>query len=289
MPKQVSWLFLLLIVISTGCAFHTPAEKLAVDRAAAVKNPPLFKIVNNPSLLIPTSKIGILKIDGKPAADFAVPNSNALAVSPGQHALTFLYYAGGTITVGSSASSGGFSGGMSSTSRISSSNQEAVLDFKINTHYSMDSIDGSQFRFSFEPVTDAAGLSKVDQYLKEYALLAEKIKSDKAAFQARLDIFTVFAKENPNYLEGRWVDPQDERELEFRGNTVKFIGPKIIFFTSRMRIEGTFVYDQNAIVTYWDDTFSEIWAYQKNGDNLVIKPGGIIANFPLRGNYQKIP
>jgi hypothetical protein len=287
MLQKLPCLFLSLIIVITGCASYTPAEKAALERAKSLNMPAEVNAISNPSILVPSRQVKVAEIDNKPASEFALPNSKAMALTPGRHALIVRYnFNFGISTVASTTKPGTFDRNEITTYQ----QKEDLFDFAPNTHYSLNSIkSGEQTFLVFEPITDAAALSEVNQYLSEYNLMIENKKSVLAAAKANLESYSAFSKENPTYLEGRWLNSENESEIEFRGNNFKFIGPKYWLVSYRLRGQGTFSFDQNSLTVNWSpNQYSEAWIYQKNGDKLVIKMGSLLSRMPIFGDYEKV-
>jgi hypothetical protein len=215
MPKNITLLFLLYILVMTGCASYTPNEKAALERAKSIKIPAAVTLVSNPSLLIPDGNIGLYKIDGQLADQLAVPDSPAFAVAPGRHTLTFVYFIGARMMVSNTAASAGRSGGISFGARTSSPFQEITVDFEPDTHYSLNNITTfNNFKYSFIPLTEASALSKVNLYLKQYSESREKKKYEQAEAQANLDSYIVFPGKTPSI----WKDAGSALKTEERLN-----------------------------------------------------------------------
>ena len=116
------------------------------------------------------------------------------------------------------------------------------------------------------------------------------------------DSYQAFSRQNPNLLDGKWTAGEGKNELEFTGNTIRFVGEKIMLASQRNIFEGTSLYDQNTFIILWDkiETFlttftraekpesfeQTVCRYTLSGNTLELK-GPLFTPFNIGGTYKR--
>jgi len=288
----------MLVAACAGCAaHHTPVERAAVDRAEGLNFTGGAEKIANPSVIVPHKNLTLVKVDGKQIKDSGLPGKNVVFVSPGRHILSVLVDTGMYVSQSTNPSVGraGMSMGFSSKVALPEVNIES--DFESGKHYNLNYDMGwSSTEFTFTEITDAGKLAEVEEYLREYSLHA-------TANAADLDSYLAFSRQSPGLLEGRWRVGNDGHELEFTGSKVKWTAGKIVLFSSRPSLSGRFYFDQDTLVTVFDeydtmfkiitrderpDAFpTAVWHYTLDGDTLEIKRGGMKPQ-EIGGTYKRL-
>ncbi|MDR1126187.1 MAG: hypothetical protein LBM64_09065 [Deltaproteobacteria bacterium] len=286
-------LLVVLLLLSAGCAMRSPEEEAALLYAKSIDMVLVEAdfagrevFTGLPCVLVVQTGLLITGLDGASGnsmKDYVLPDkqpryfwsgNKPLFFPPGKHTISVL--------VGSRANE-----------------PQASLSFTFaeGKHYTLDYVlHPDRVSFIFGEITDEAKL----------AALAEEIaeKREKSEIKAgALASYLSFAKENPAWLEGKWSVGPEKDELEFSGNTVRYVAAKSLFFDARNTLEGVFMFNRNSMVIQWNslrtpansltraekpDAFEDLLVYYiLNGDTLEIRHRGI---FPanISGTYKRV-
>ena len=294
MKKAIARFILLAVVtICAGCATHTVAEKAALDRAGNFDFTKSAIGVSNPSVIVPHKNLTIVKVDVTYEKHFSIPGKNIIFVPPGKHILSVQIDTGMVAGQRTGVSSGRVGFGTSFSSKIILPPVDIEYNFERGKHYSLNYKMGfSSTDFIFTEITDANTNAAIAEYIKEYNSYVEDF-----------GLYLSFQKQNQNLFEGKWEVDKGGDELEFAGNMVKYLAKKPPFYNTRPSLEGTFLYDQDTLVTIWDKyqtvlsaytreknpkVFTKaIWLYKLNGDTLEITSGGMTP-LNIGGVYKKV-
>ena len=299
MKKTIArFLLLAFVAVCAGCATVPPVEKAALDRAGNLDFTKPAEGVSDPCVIVPHGNLTIVKVDGASDKHFWIPGKNIAFVSSGKRKLSVLVDTGMYAGSSSGVSSGRVGMGMSVTSKVVTPPVDMEYNFEKGKHYSFDYKMGLlKTDFIFTEITDANGKTSVAEYIREY-------NSFIAANAEDMESYLSFARQNQKLFEGKWEAGKGRDELEFVGNKVKFLAAKIPFYSTRPSLEGTFLFNQDTIITVWNKyqtvlssytreenpkVFQEnaIWYYILNGDTLEIKSGGMTP-LNIGGVYKKV-
>ncbi|MCL2102650.1 MAG: hypothetical protein FWH25_01290, partial [Syntrophorhabdaceae bacterium] len=236
--------------------------------------------VSDPCVIVPHNKMAIVKVDGASDKHFWIPGRNIIFVPPGKHTLSVQIDTGVYAGQSTAVSSGRAGFGTSFSSKVIMPPVDIEYNFEKGKHYSLDYKMGlTSTDYIFTEITDANAKAEVAEYIYEYKSYIEDMES-----------YLSFSRQNPNLLEGKWEAGKEKDELEFVGNNVKFMATKPPFYSTRPSLEGTFVFNQDTLITVWDKyqtvlssytreenpkVFQEkaVWYYTLKGDTLEIKSG----------------
>ena len=292
------FILLALVAVCAGCAAHTSAEKAALDRAANLDFNKSAEGVSNPCVVVPHSRMTIVKVDGTSDKHFWIPGKNILFVPPGKHILSVQIDTGMTVGQSTAVSSGRAGFGMSVSSKVVVAPVDVEYNFEKGKHYSLDYKMGlTSTDYIFKELIDANDNAKVAEYIREYNWYI-------AANIQELESFWSFSRQNQNLFEGKWEVGKGKDRLEFAGNKVKYVAEKPPFYSTNPSLEGTFLFNQDTLITTWDKyqtVFSAytraenpkvfppaaVWIYNINGDTLEIKSGGMTP-LNIGGVYKKV-
>ncbi|MDR1086000.1 MAG: hypothetical protein LBP22_14375 [Deltaproteobacteria bacterium] len=270
----------------------------------------LAENINAMSVIIPTAKIRITKIDGIPSDNYSLPKTNITFVPPGRHTLTAVFHTGTSVGVSVPVSAGPVSGGIGYSSEVVLPPEDVQYSFEQGKNYTVDTkMTWSKSDYTFTEINEPATLEKVKEYKNSYAQhLDNQLKAAQTDLKGMED-YLAFARQNPNLLEGHWEVGPDRQELDIIGNKITYKAPKTLFIDTRMSYTGTFTYDQNTITVIWkklttflgsfgqeptDSDNNKIslpitYYYVLQGDTLDIKSGGVIGfTYSITGNFKKV-
>ena len=168
--------------------------------------------------------------------------------------------------------------------------------FEAGKHYTLNFILHSEtVAFTFAEITDKAKLAELAKGIAE----KQERSVEKAA---SLAFYRSFSKENPTWLEGKWSVGNEKDELEFSGNTVKYVAAKSLFFDTRNTYEGVFIFDKSSMIIRWNSFkapgntvtrkdnpkfFANLPVYYTlNSDTLMVRHEGILPN--MNGTYKRV-
>lgn len=295
-------ILLTLVVLCAGCAAHTPAEKAVLTRAENLSGLNIdFSdreiFTGTPCAVLPEARMIITKVDGALGKEFRLPEKRSVFVPPGEHTLSVVIETG--TSVGHSTTH--TSGRVTTTTRFSSKGMvpEGTLPFTFEAgkHYRLRHASWGSFEIILEEITDETELAAIARDVAQKQADNKKINEITASYYA-------FARQNPQWLEGKWAVGENKDELEFSGNTVTYVAPKAMFIDTRNTLKGSFMYDRNTIVIRWNSftTFinsatreqnpdfyeNAAWYYTLDGDTLDIKRGGFIIPVDIGGTYKRV-
>ncbi|MDR0548255.1 MAG: hypothetical protein LBI10_02415 [Deltaproteobacteria bacterium] len=306
MKRSLAILALLsLAAFGPGCAATlTPTERLAFDQAVELNYgaPPNYWISQNHqkvAAIIPDERFLVSEVDGLKLNGPMLPGKNVCFVDPGERKIVMSEDTGVSAAVGLPIPLGAVTLGIGVGGGTIKTRLPLVkASFEAGKSYRAHLKDRT---IVFDLIADPAELAKVEGYRAELALVMVEAKKASDLKDQKWRDFLAYSKSHPNRLEGRWSFASGLWELEFSGNRVVFLGPKLI--SSRHRLEGEFIFSENALVfkwDYWDAIFvvtdrrkegsyiqTEVWYYTLNGDTLEIKRGGQ-RPMEMGGTYQKV-
>jgi len=294
MEKAIArFILLVLVTVFAGCAAHTAAEKTALDRASNLDFTKPAVGISDPSVIVPHSNLTIVKVDGASEKHFWIPGKNIIFVPPGKHILSVQIDTGMVVGQRTGVSSGRVGFGTAFSSKVITPLVDIEYDFERGKHYSLNYKMGFRSTdFIFTEITDANTIAKIAEYTKEYNSYIEDLES-----------YLSFYTQNQNLLEGKWETGKGKDELEFAGNKVKYVAEKVPLYSTRPSLEGTFLYDQDTLITIWDkyqtvlSTFTReespanfpkaVWLYKLSEDTLEITSGGRTP-LNINGVYKRV-
>jgi hypothetical protein len=287
------WSLMILLVLSAGCATHSPEERAAVVLAGAIESVMVEAdfagkevFTGVPCALIVQKGLLITKINGESGDSmktYVLPDKNPryfwsenkpIFFPPGKNTFTIL--------VGE---------------RANDPEVTVPFTFEEGKHYSLDFImHPGTVNFIIGEITDKAKLTELAEKV------AEKQEQSKVKAGALADN-KVFSTENPAWLEGKWSAGKGKDELAFSGNTVKYVAAESLFFDTRTTLEGVFVFNKNSLVIRWNSFLTSANSltrkdtpnffenlpvyYLLQGDTLEVRHGGILP-VNISGTYQRI-
>ncbi|MDR2456119.1 MAG: hypothetical protein LBE49_05950 [Deltaproteobacteria bacterium] len=232
-----------------------PSEQEAIIRAqnltfvsGGVSN--VVKIIEEPSVVInkPSSMAGrvvrIIKVDGQDITELWIPKVyNVGFFPPGTH--TFTYHIPEV-----------------------SSFDEMQYTFEKGKHYEVKYKTGgflnTDISLNFFEVTDPDDLGKINSYLEQYRAAMQDRLTKAQEVQAPLTEYLAFSQKNPNYLEGKWINIDNNRDLQFHGKKMRSL-TTLLFKPWK---EGDYIFNKNTIIVDFDRDI-----FEKGGVILRETPG----------------
>ena len=285
-------ILVVLLLLGAGCA-HTPEKDAALLLAGGVS----MRLVESdfagqevftgvPCALLAQEGLLITAINrksGNSMKDYVLPDKQPRSVwsenkpiflPPGKHTITVLL-----------------------GSRANDPQASLTFTFEKGKHYTLDYVlYPNKVNFTFGEITDEAKLAEL---AKE---VAEKQKRSKEKAES-LAYYLSFSKENPEWLKGKWSTGKEKDELEFSGNTIKYVAVKRPFYDTRTTLEGVFLFNKDSMIIQWNlfrtsantltrkerpDFLENLPVYYTlHGDTLVVSHGGILP-FNISGTYQRV-
>jgi hypothetical protein len=282
-----------LLVLGAGCAARAPEEKAALLYAKGIglvavgadfAGREVFTgvpcaLVTQTGLLI----TGVNGESGESLKDYLLPDkkpryfwsgNKPLFLPPGKNTFSVL--------VGS---------------RANEPQASLSFTFEEGKHYALDHVlRPGAVDFIFREITDKAALAELA------GEVAEKQEKSRVKAEA-LASYLSFSRKNPGWLEGKWSVGKEKDELEFSGNTVKYLAAKSLFFDTRNALEGVFLFNKNSLIIRWNslrtpvnsltreknpDFFENLFVYYLlNVDTLEIRHSGILP-VNISGTYKRV-
>ena len=282
-----------LVVLGAGCATRGPEESAALLVARGIESVMVEADFSGreiftgvPCALVVQTGLLMTKINGEPGdsmKDYVLPDkkpryfwseNKPVFFPPGENTFTIL--------VGERAN-----------------NPEITLPFTFTEgkHYSLDFVlHPDTVNFSIRAITDEAKLIELAKEASE--------KQEKSIVKAgALAAYRTFSKENPTWLEGKWTAGIEKDELEFFGNTVKYVAPKSLFFNTHTTLEGVFLFNNNSMIIRWNSFLTSANSlnrkdnpnffenlpvyYLLKEDTLEVRHGEILP-VNISGTYQRV-